>query len=75
MGNNAENLEIVQVIVTLAHSLNMKATAEGVETAEQLAQLRNLKCEYGQGYVFSQAVDSEMAQALIAKDLQRGGAI
>ena len=68
IGNDAENLEIVQAIMTLAHSLGMKVTAEGVETAEQLAQLRVLKCEYVQGYFFSKPVNSEMAKALIAKE-------
>lgn len=68
IGNDAENLEIVQAIVTLAHNLGMKVTAEGVETAEQLAQLRVLKCEYVQGYLFSKPVNSEMAKALIAKE-------
>lgn len=68
IGNDAENLEIVQAIVTLGHSLGMKVTAEGVETAEQLAQLRVLKCEYVQGYFFSKPVNSEMAKALIAKE-------
>lgn len=68
MGQDAENLEIVQAIVTLAHSLGMKVTAEGVETAEQLAQLRVLKCDYVQGYFFSKPVNSEMAKALIAKE-------
>ena len=47
------NLEIVATIITLAHSLNLTAIAEGVETAEQLAALRALGCEQSQGYLFS----------------------
>ena len=62
---DAGNLEIVRTIVTLAHSLGMDVTAEGVETAEQLAQLRELNCEYGQGYFFSVPLDSEATEALI----------
>jgi len=41
-------------------------TAEGVETAEQLTQLRALKCKYGQGYYFSKPIDGEAAMAFIA---------
>ncbi|MBD2534266.1 EAL domain-containing protein [Nostoc flagelliforme FACHB-838] len=70
IGDDVENLEIVQAIVTLAHSLGMEVTAEGVETAEQLAQLKVLKCEYVQGYFFSKPINSEMAKALIAKEPQ-----
>src|SRR3712207_7017507 len=47
------NLEIVRTIVALARNLDMQVTAEGVETAGQLAQLRALTCEYAQGYLFS----------------------
>ena len=64
-GNDISNLEIVGTIITLAHSLGVDVTAEGVETAEQLAQLRELSCEYGQGYFFSPALNSEATQALI----------
>lgn len=66
IGTNKGNLEIIETIVTLAHQLGMDVTAEGVETAEQLAQLRNLKCTYGQGYLFSRPLDSTAAGALIA---------
>jgi diguanylate cyclase (GGDEF)-like protein/PAS domain S-box-containing protein len=54
-----ENLEIVRTIVTLAHNLGMDVIAEGVETAEQLAQLRALKCERAQGFYFSEPMCAE----------------
>ncbi len=59
------NLELVETIITLAHRLGVDVTAEGVETAEQLAQLKELNCEYGQGYFFSPALDSKATEALI----------
>ncbi|MCC5607227.1 EAL domain-containing protein [Nostoc sp. CHAB 5834] len=59
------NLDIVQTIITLAHKLGVDVTAEGVETEEQLALLRKLKCEYGQGYFFSHPLDSSQATALV----------
>jgi len=56
----------VRSIVALARSRRMGVIAEGVETAEQVAHLRALDCEIGQGYFFSKAVDEEMASALIS---------
>ncbi len=52
-----ENLQIVKTIVTLAGNLGMQVIAEGVETEEQLEQLRSLKCQYGQGFLFSKPLD------------------
>lgn len=66
IGVNGENIGIVQAIVTLADNLGMDVVAEGVETAHQLAQLRALGCESGQGYFFSKPLDSESASEIIA---------
>ena len=51
--------------MTLSRDLGKGAIAEGVETAEQLAQLRRFGCRYGQGYLFSKALDIEAAEKLI----------
>lgn len=67
MSVDSYNADFVKAIVTLAHSLEMNVTAEGVETAEQLAQLRALGCKYGQGYFFAKPMNSELAAALLAK--------
>jgi len=53
MVDNSENIEIVRTIVMLAQNLGMDVVAEGVETKDQLALLRKLGCENGQGYYFS----------------------
>lgn len=68
-----ESLEIVQKIVAIANELGMHITVAGVETAGQLAQLKALNCEYGQGYLFSKPVESEVAVTLIRDSLQREG--
>jgi EAL domain-containing protein (putative c-di-GMP-specific phosphodiesterase class I) len=67
VGERGENLEIVRAIVMLARSLGMEVVAEGVETAVQLAQMRAIGCEYGQGYFFSKPLDSEAATALLRR--------
>ena len=50
------NWEIVRVIVGLAQNLGLDVIAEGIETSEQLAVVRDLGCHYGQGYLFSRPV-------------------
>ncbi|UCE70879.1 MAG: EAL domain-containing protein, partial [Nitrospiraceae bacterium] len=59
IGFNDENMEIIKAIVMLAHSMNMEIIAEGVETDDQIAFLKSLKCEYVQGYLFSRPLDHE----------------
>ncbi|HEY9648283.1 MAG TPA: EAL domain-containing protein, partial [Chroococcidiopsis sp.] len=51
---DGESLELVRAIVSLAWNLGMEVVAEGVETAKQLAQLKALKCDFAQGYLFSE---------------------
>lgn len=65
MNLNDENLEIVRTIVMLAHNLSMEVVAEGIETEEQLAQLRALSCDFGQGYLFSAPMTADSAAALM----------
>jgi diguanylate cyclase (GGDEF)-like protein len=68
MASGDENLEIVRTVVTLAQNLGMEVVAEGIETAEQLSQLRALRCEYGQGYLFSKPLPASEAAALLRGD-------
>jgi diguanylate cyclase (GGDEF)-like protein len=63
-----ENLEIVRSITMLARNLGMEVIAEGIETKEQLAQLRALSCRFGQGYLFSKPLEAEAAGLLIQRD-------
>ena len=70
MGDESEDAQIVQTIILLGHNLGMNIVAEGVETAEQLASLRTLKCEYGQGFFFSKPLVAEAAEALLYSDPQ-----
>jgi len=54
---------LVQAIISLAHLLNLKVVAEGVETDEQLNQLRILGCNEMQGYLFSKPLPRELFEA------------
>ena len=66
MIDNNENVEIVRTIIMLAQNLGMDVIAEGVETKEQLAMLRKLKCENGQGYYFSRPLETGDAENLLS---------
>ncbi|MEH2171719.1 GGDEF domain-containing response regulator [Nostoc sp.] len=70
IGADGENLEIVQAIAALAQSLNIDVIAEGVETLEQLAQLRVMKCKYAQGYFFSKPLDRKSVERLILSGIE-----
>ncbi|AFZ34712.1 response regulator receiver modulated diguanylate cyclase/phosphodiesterase [Stanieria cyanosphaera PCC 7437] len=65
-----ENCEIVKTIITLAHSLGMKAIAEGVETPHQVTHLSKLGCEAAQGYFFSKPLNLQLAESIIATNPQ-----
>ncbi|MBL8507974.1 MAG: EAL domain-containing protein [Chitinimonas sp.] len=62
--------EIVRAIVLLARNLGMAVIAEGVETAEQLAALREMACDFAQGYYFAKPLPAADATALIAQRRQ-----
>ena len=59
-----DDVAIVRAIIALAHNLGMQVTAEGIETVEQLALLRELKCDTGQGFLFSPGLPPAAFEAL-----------
>ena len=71
MAEGGENAAIVRAILGLAAGLGIEAIAEGIEMQEQQAQLRHEGCNYGQGFLFSQAVSAEDAHALICANIAR----
>lgn len=66
MVEKREHAEIVKTILTLARSLGIRVVAEGVETLEQLTELRRLHCDAGQGFLFAKPADAETAETLLA---------
>jgi diguanylate cyclase (GGDEF)-like protein len=71
---------IVSAVVSLAHALGLLAVAEGVETAEQLAELRHLRCDFAQGYLWSRPLEPDAftawmndhgRHALVSPDVMR----
>ena len=68
MGPEGDRDEIVRAVVGLAHSLHLEVVAEGVETEGQLARLKAMDCEFGQGYLLSRAIDVDGVERLLARE-------
>jgi EAL domain-containing protein (putative c-di-GMP-specific phosphodiesterase class I) len=67
LGEDPEDSAIVEAVVSMAHSLRLSVVAEGVETDEQLARLRDLGCELAQGFYFAAPVPPSALDPLSAQ--------
>ena len=64
---NPQDMEIVNSIITMAHGLDLRVIAEGVETEEQLQLLSDLGCDQIQGYLIGRPLTIEQATELLQK--------
>jgi EAL domain-containing protein (putative c-di-GMP-specific phosphodiesterase class I) len=67
MDEDEKSAAIVKTILMLGENLGIEVVAEGIETEHQLELLRKLGCRLGQGYIFSEPVDSQNAEALLVE--------
>ncbi len=65
MTTDANDMTMVSTIISMAHNLNLKVIAEGVETEEQSKFLSLLKCDEVQGYLFSKPLPAAQIEALL----------
>jgi diguanylate cyclase (GGDEF)-like protein/PAS domain S-box-containing protein len=70
-----DDCAIVEAIIAMAHSLELKVVAEGVETQEQSEFLRELGCDQIQGYVFSKPIPSAEIVGLLYKTMTRSATV
>jgi EAL domain-containing protein (putative c-di-GMP-specific phosphodiesterase class I) len=56
---------LVSTVVSLAHNLDLKVVAEGIETEEEAKLLKLLRCEQGQGYLYGHPVPADEFAALL----------
>jgi diguanylate cyclase (GGDEF)-like protein/PAS domain S-box-containing protein len=63
--DQAKDAEVVKAVITLGHALGKTVIAEGIETPEQLAQLRALGCSLGQGYLLARPLSAESAAVVV----------
>jgi EAL domain-containing protein (putative c-di-GMP-specific phosphodiesterase class I) len=68
LGVELEDTAIVQMIIGLAHTLGMEVIAEGVESEEQARLLKEMGCDFAQGYHFAQPLPPEEIPALLSSD-------
>ena len=66
MNTDVETGAIVRIIVMLAHGLRLRVVAEGVETQAQADLLRDIGCEFAQGYLYSKPVPAETIEQLLS---------
>jgi diguanylate cyclase (GGDEF)-like protein len=65
VASSADNMSIVSAIINLAHSLNLRVIAEGVETDQQAQLLKLLRCDEMQGFLFSRPLPPEQTEVLL----------
>jgi len=65
VGQDVEDTAIIRAVASLARSLGIVVTAEGVETAEQVSQLKMVGCDQGQGYHFARPVSADRLPELL----------
>lgn len=72
LSDKNNTLAIIQAMINLGHLLNMHIIAEGVETEEQANALKEIGCDFLQGYFFSQPVTAEAFATLLAQQVGVG---
>ncbi len=65
ISDNQQNVEVIKAIAGIGQKLSMTIIAEGIETEQQLAYLRDLGCELGQGYLFAKPLNREQATTIL----------
>lgn len=70
LDETTQDLGLVPIIVAIAQKMNMRVIAEGIETAAQLQHLRQLQCDYGQGFFFSKPLPAEQIFSLLVANKQ-----
>lgn len=67
LGVEQERTAIVEAVIGMARALGLDIVAEGVETPEQLSELRRLGCDFAQGYLFSRPVAAGLLARMLAE--------
>ena len=65
MAQGNRNYQVVSTIIALSNQLGLAVVAEGIETSQQLQWLKDLGCEFGQGYFFSKPLQKEMVELIL----------
>lgn len=71
IGTNSSSEPVIETILAMASKLNIHVVAEGVETQAQLDYLRQLECDYVQGYFFAKPMPVDEFTALLQRNHER----
>lgn len=66
---STQDAAIVKAIIAMAHSMDIRVIAEGIEELGQVSMLQQMGCDYGQGFLFSRAVTCDDFAEMVTKDL------
>jgi EAL domain-containing protein (putative c-di-GMP-specific phosphodiesterase class I) len=69
MAANSPDSALVAAAIAIGRALEMEVVAEGIETSEQVADLRELGCPLGQGYLFARPLPPEEIDSLLGSDV------
>jgi len=72
LDKNGNQLKIIQAIVNLTHRLGVDVIAEGIETNDQLSELKDLECKFGQGYLIYKPLDKAEVKFLLSEMVADG---
>jgi EAL domain-containing protein (putative c-di-GMP-specific phosphodiesterase class I) len=68
LSGDLEDPALVRSVIQLASAMNMRTVAEGIERPEQLARVRAIGCDFGQGFLLGRPMDAERATDLAGRD-------
>jgi len=72
---DADDATLAEAVVGLGRALRLQTVAEGIETADQWSALRELGCDFGQGYLFARPVDAAEIEELLADPVRVAAAL
>jgi EAL domain-containing protein (putative c-di-GMP-specific phosphodiesterase class I) len=72
IGHDRRSEIIIEGFLTIAHGLNAVVVAEGIETQDQTAFLRERDCDFGQGFLFGRPMTVDQAELYLQKHAQQG---
>jgi EAL domain-containing protein (putative c-di-GMP-specific phosphodiesterase class I) len=71
INQSAKDKALIHAMISMSHALGIKVIAEGIEEVEQWHALKQLGCDYGQGYLLSKPIDNEAMTLMLKKQVSK----
>ena len=75
INQSAKDKALIHAMISMSHALGIKVIAEGIEEMEQWHALKQLGCDYGQGYLLSKPIDNEAMTLMLKKQVSKPSSI